>query len=81
MYYLQACPKCKGDMGLQEDQYGARLFCVQCGHDTYLPVDRTERFIPWLMSQSPATVDSKKMVRQQWGQRVAKDGRRVRKAE
>jgi ssDNA-binding Zn-finger/Zn-ribbon topoisomerase 1 len=29
--YFKECPKCGGDMQLQDDMYGAFKQCVQCG--------------------------------------------------
>ena len=29
--YPKACPKCAGDVEWQEDMYGKRLSCLQCG--------------------------------------------------
>jgi hypothetical protein len=31
MFYLKACEKCKGDLYLDRDSYGAFLKCLQCG--------------------------------------------------
>lgn len=31
--YLRACPRCHGDVFLDEDPFtGAHLACLQCGH-------------------------------------------------
>ena len=32
MVWLKACPKCKGDLFLDEDHYGKFKSCVQCGY-------------------------------------------------
>lgn len=34
-FYFKACPRCRGDMYLDEDVYGAYGKCLQCGriHD------------------------------------------------
>lgn len=31
MVWLKACPKCEGDLFLDEDHYGKFKSCVQCG--------------------------------------------------
>lgn len=30
-FFFKACPKCKGDMYLDSDRYGAYRKCLQCG--------------------------------------------------
>jgi uncharacterized protein YbaR (Trm112 family) len=32
MVWLKACPKCKGDLFLDEDHYGKYKSCIQCGY-------------------------------------------------
>jgi len=29
--YLKACPRCHGDIALDDDQYGRYMECLQCG--------------------------------------------------
>ena len=29
--YLKSCPRCRGDITLDEDQYGRYMECLQCG--------------------------------------------------
>ena len=31
MMYLKSCPKCRGDMYLEKDNYGTYRQCLQCG--------------------------------------------------
>ena len=31
MFYLKACPKCRGDMYQETDLYGTFVECLQCG--------------------------------------------------
>jgi hypothetical protein len=31
MFYFKACPKCRGDMYLDNDAYGSFRKCLQCG--------------------------------------------------
>ena len=31
MIYFNACPKCHGDLVLNQDGYGAFVSCLQCG--------------------------------------------------
>ena len=39
MLYLKSCPKCRGDMYLEQDNYGRYRQCLQCGfiHDLDAP--------------------------------------------
>jgi hypothetical protein len=30
-FYFKACPKCRGDMYLDQDPYGVFAKCLQCG--------------------------------------------------
>jgi uncharacterized protein YbaR (Trm112 family) len=32
MVWLKACPKCKGDLFLDEEHYGKYKSCIQCGY-------------------------------------------------
>ena len=32
MVWLKACPKCKGDLFLDQDHYGKYQSCMQCGY-------------------------------------------------
>ncbi len=32
MLLLRACPRCQGDLELIDDEQGAFLSCLQCGH-------------------------------------------------
>lgn len=29
--YLKACPRCHGDIALDDDQFGRYMECLQCG--------------------------------------------------
>ncbi|MFQ6028891.1 MAG: hypothetical protein ACE5Q6_15515 [Dehalococcoidia bacterium] len=31
MFYIKACPKCTGDLYVDQDQFGTFLECIQCG--------------------------------------------------
>ena len=31
MIYFNACPKCHGDLTMNQDMYGAFVSCLQCG--------------------------------------------------
>ncbi len=35
MVYFKACPRCGGDMQVQDDVYGEYIECLQCGYVTY----------------------------------------------
>ena len=32
MVWLKGCPKCKGDLFLEQDNYGKFQTCLQCGY-------------------------------------------------
>ena len=32
MYWLKACPRCRGDLHGDSDAHGAYVACLQCGH-------------------------------------------------
>ncbi len=36
-FYFKACPRCRGDMYLDEDVYGAYTKCLQCGRIYEIP--------------------------------------------
>lgn len=36
MIKFKVCPKCKGDVSLERDQYGWYELCLQCGYLVYL---------------------------------------------
>ncbi len=38
-FYFKACPRCRGDMYLDQDMYGAYGKCLQCGRIYELPAD------------------------------------------
>jgi len=38
-YWLKYCPRCRGDLREEADQYGAFISCVQCG---YIPTEAEE---------------------------------------
>jgi Zn-finger nucleic acid-binding protein len=31
MMWLKACPRCRGDLFLESDEYGRFVNCIQCG--------------------------------------------------
>jgi hypothetical protein len=31
MYWLKMCPRCQGDLYLEEDRFGRHVTCLQCG--------------------------------------------------
>ena len=37
MLYLKACTRCKGDLYLERDSWGAYLHCLQCGRTRDIP--------------------------------------------
>lgn len=39
MIYFKACPKCKGDIQLQNDGTGDALHCLQCGFERAVAPD------------------------------------------
>jgi len=36
MFWLKACPKCKGDLFLDNGPYSQDIVCLQCGYRVYL---------------------------------------------
>ncbi len=36
-YWFRACPKCHGDIALEQDIYGWYVQCVQCGYLKEVP--------------------------------------------
>jgi hypothetical protein len=32
MYWLKACPRCRGDLREEKDLYGVFITCIQCGY-------------------------------------------------
>lgn len=32
MLWFKSCPKCRGDLAEERDQYGMNVTCVQCGY-------------------------------------------------
>ena len=37
MLYLKACPRCRGDVYLDRDSWGAYMQCLQCGRMREIP--------------------------------------------
>ena len=35
MMWLKSCPKCRGDLFLDKDEYGWYKECLQCGYMSY----------------------------------------------
>ncbi len=38
-FYFKACPRCRGDMYLDQDRYGAYGKCLQCGRIYEIPAN------------------------------------------
>ena len=53
MILLKSCPRCRGDLLLEEDHYGRYYSCLQCGLEvfperlTLLPADVIETPAPF----------------------------------
>lgn len=45
MVWLKSCPRCRGDLFLDNDSCGWHLVCLQCGHRKYLKQQRDYRAI------------------------------------
>ena len=45
MWKLKGCPRCGGDLFVDQDQSGWHAMCIQCGHRSYLQsiVDAREK--------------------------------------
>lgn len=41
--HLKSCPKCNGDVELQQDSSGKYLTCLQCGWLEDLPAEKRSR--------------------------------------
>jgi hypothetical protein len=41
-FFFKACPKCKGDMYLDSDVYGAYRKCLQCGRIFDIEASQTD---------------------------------------
>ncbi len=37
MFWLKCCPRCKGDLFEQRDQFGSFFTCIQCGLSRDVP--------------------------------------------
>ena len=44
MLFLKCCPRCKGDIYVENDTYGHFMECLQCGFSRDLP-DTKERAV------------------------------------
>lgn len=53
MVWLKACPRCKGDLSLEEDHYGKFNSCLQCGYIRDLSDDPRE-IVPSSRQSRPA---------------------------
>ena len=42
MLKLRGCPKCQGDLYVEQDMYGAYLSCIQCGQDFFFVDDPSQ---------------------------------------
>ena len=45
MFYFKACPKCQGDLSLEQDSYGSFLKCLQCGKLTEVSAANDQRSV------------------------------------
>ena len=45
MYWLKSCPKCRGDLCLEQDHYGTFQTCLQCSYLRGL-IDRSGNPVP-----------------------------------
>jgi hypothetical protein len=45
MLYFKSCPRCKGDVNVDSDSYGAYAKCLQCGFSRDMPAPGTRRRI------------------------------------
>lgn len=53
MLFFKACPKCKGDIYIDQDQYGSFLMCFQCGG-----LKDIQEKTPCLADTTPGNVES-----------------------
>ena len=54
MYWLKACPRCRGDLREEADSFGAYVACMQCG---YVATSEEERKVraTGLIDREPAS--------------------------
>ena len=55
MLYFKSCPKCHGDVHVDEDSYGAYAKCLQCGFSRDLPsIAALEKALAGVSANAPA---------------------------
>ncbi len=53
MFWIKACPRCSGDLYVDNDQYGSFVSCLQCGLNREVCSQPGE---PLLMASEPSTL-------------------------
>jgi len=53
MYWLKACPRCRGDLHEERDFYGQYVACIQCGYVLDSRQEQTLR-LTRVVGQAPA---------------------------
>ena len=43
MIYFKSCPRCSGDLSLEQDVYGWYLICLSCSNVLYPNIDEEEK--------------------------------------
>jgi len=36
-FWYKSCPRCRGDMALEQDKWGSYRVCIQCGYAQDIP--------------------------------------------
>ena len=45
MFWFKLCPRCKGDLLEDRDQYGSFITCMQCGFSKDIPIDQRGQLV------------------------------------
>ena len=57
MYWLKACPRCRGDLHQESDFYGPYVACIQCGYVLDAREEETLRLRQSLQREPVATTE------------------------
>jgi len=57
MYWLKACPRCRGDLHQESDFYGPYVACIQCGYVLNASEEETLRLRQSLQREPVATTE------------------------
>ena len=57
MYWLKACPRCRGNLHQESDFYGPYVACIQCGYVLNAREEETLRLRQSLQREPVATTE------------------------